>query len=290
MATSSSDHIKREVLVVLGEWKDNEFINMAKERNSERNQPYAFQSVGGVGEEIALALYLEFIGSGSKGGCAHDLRKVDDEFNTIEAKEVKMVSLDGSKECTHCEKKAPRFQERCVNCKNDSFKYYADSRAGISAKAHINYKDILNEYIIIVCKYNDDKQCINIKAWKILSDNEYFNDYIYNQHKNGKKDTCNCLPGSMDFHLSGPIKLFEFNLYKDMIEETFFDINNDKYEPIPKCNFNTGRNLKYVYLDDSCEIFNDNDSIPYVENIKYFKKKSEKKTGHGKERGEVVRK
>ena len=73
-------------------------------------------------------------------------------------------------------------------------------------------------------------------------------------------------------------------------EISCFDINNEKYEPIPERNFNTEKKLRYVYLDDCCEIFNGNDSIPYVENIKYFKKKSEKKTGHGKERGKVVRK
>ena len=292
LTDNDNDNIKLDIDTFLDNFKNNQFKNIKKEIEYKRDQPYAFTELGGVGEELALKMYPKYIGSASKGGCAFDIKlENEDRSETIDAKEVKMISLDGSKECKQCHRKAPRFQLTCLKCGGCDFKMNMDSRAGISAKAHCEYKKIISEYIIIACKYNDDKSCINIKAWKIKSDNEYFNDYITNQCNNGKGDTVNCLPGSIDFHLSGPIKLFEYELYNDKSETIFFNLDNNNYEDIPKDNFNTSIKLKYKYNDPQFKkIFDNTDSINYLENIDKFVKKSGKKTTLGKERGNTVRK
>tara|TARA_A100001015_G_C14837340_1_gene651024 strand:+ start:46 stop:933 length:888 start_codon:yes stop_codon:yes gene_type:complete len=290
--TNSNSNIKLKIDEFLDEFKNNEFKNIKKEIEYNRDQPYAFTELGGVGEELALKMYPKYIGSASKGGCAFDIKlENEDRSETIDAKEVKMISLDGSKKCKNCNRKAPRFQLKCLKCEDSNFEMKSDSRAGISASAHCEYIEIISEYIIMACKYNDDKNCIWIIAWKIKSNNEYFNDYITNQCNNGKGDTVNCLPGSMDFHLSGPIKLFEYELYENKLETIFFNLDNNNYEDIPKYNFNTSHKLGYKYTDPQFKkIFDDIDSINYLENIDKFVKKSGKKTTLGKERGTTTRK
>jgi hypothetical protein len=288
-----TDKCKFNLIENLNEFKNKEYKNIEKEKNKNRDQPYAFTDLGGIGEEIALSINPKYIGSASKGGCAFDIKLENaDRSKTLDAKEVKMISLDGSKECIHCHRKAPRFQLTCLKCGNSNFKMNMDSRAGISASAHCKYKDVISGYIIISCKYNDDKNCIWIKAWKIKSDNEYFNDYIINQCKNGKGNTVNCLPGSVDFNLSGPIKLFEYELYHDYNNEIYFNLNNEEYEKIPKLNIFTGKPLReYKYVNDEfSKLFENTDSVDYLENIHKFVKKSSKKTTLGKERGITTRK
>jgi len=282
------DEIKTTLLTLLDEYKGREFKNIEKEQLTNRDQTYAFQNMGNIGEEIGLVLNPGYLGSASKGGCAYDLRKEDDEFSLIDAKEVKCASLDGSKICIPCKRKCPRFQKICLKCKKSDFKLKADSRAVISAKSHIKYTKI-SEYIFIVVKYCEGREAMNILCWKIKSDNKYFNDYIVNQGETGG-DWCNCLPGSMDFHLSGPIKLFEIYLYKEKNVIIYCDINNNEYEDIPLMNFNTMQQLKYNYYDESLDLFKDGDKIDYVGNIHHFKLKSDRSNTHGKKRGIVNRK
>lgn len=288
-----TDECKFNLIENLNEFKIKEYKNIEKEKKKNRDQPYAFTDLGGIGEEIALSINPEYIGSASKGGCAFDIKLENaDRSKIVDAKEVKMISLDGSKECKQCDRKAPRFQLTCLKCGGCDFKMHSDSRAGISASAHCKYKEIISEYIIIACKYDDDKNCIWIKAWKIKSDNEYFNDYIINQCENGKGNTVNCLPGSVDFNLSGPIKLFEYELYHDYNKEIYFNLNNEEYEKIPKLNMFTGKPLReYKYVNDEfSKLFDDTISVDYLENIHKFVKKSGKKTNLGKERGITTRK
>ena len=107
------------------------------------------------------------------------------------------------------------------------------------------------------------------------SNNEYFDDYITNQCDNGKGNTVNCLPGSVDFHLSGPINLFEFELYPDYNNELYFNLENDEYEKIPKNNLITGNPLReYKYKEEQFKnMFDNTDSVDYLENIDKFVKK-----------------
>jgi len=273
---------------LLNEWGNKQYKNIEKEKTKNRDQCHAFTDMGEFGEELSLEMFPEYTGSASKGGCAFDLKKEDiTKEKILDAKEVKCMSLNGSKECKSCKRKCPPFQERCLKCNSNEFNNKCDSRAGISASAHIKYKEIISEYIIIPVRFDNDK--ITIECYSIRSDNNYFNDYIVNQHENGSGDTCNCLPGSIDFHLSGPIKYFEYHIYTDKLECIFYDLKNDKYLDIPSKNYITGATLKFKYNDENDKLFDNKEDISYIENIDKFKLKSKKNNNHGKSRGETSR-
>ena len=302
----NQESMSPETEEILKELSVREFRNIDKERNSSRNMPYAFTGLGEVGEELCLYMFPNSYGSASKGGCAFDNKEIDEEGNTVLAREVKMCCLNGSKECINKEckhkktngkkhelgHKAPAFQKECIYCHKSEFKLIKDSRCGISVKPHIEWaieKNILKEYILFTVDYDEQTERINITCWKIMSNNVYFKDYIINQNEKGSGSTCNCVPYSMDFHLSGPIPLFNVDLYKDHHEIHSYNLNNMKPAPIPKYNQNTGQRLQYQFCDGISDPFTHSDEIDYNENIHKFKLKSGKKTCLGKERGKTTR-
>lgn len=293
-------NIDSKLIECLDQFKANEFKNIEKEINLDRNMPFAFMGLGEIGEELSLYMFPNSYGSASKGGCAFDNKEINESGNVVFAREIKMCSLDGSKECINKEckgdkkigHKAPAFQSKCIYCNNSEFETKTDSRCGISVKPHIEWainKDILKEYILISVKYNKDSDCINLHCWKILSDNEYFKDYILNQSNNGTGGTCNCLPYSIDFHLSGPITLFEIELFRDNNKINYYNLSNTEYDDIPKYNKNTGKALKFQYTVSE-DPFMENTHINYKDNIKKFKLKSGKNNCLGKVRGKTTRK
>jgi len=119
MTTFTNDSlIQDSILDCIKERAAQDFKNIQKEKTSTRCQSFAFGDLGSFGEELALYMYPNSIGSGSKGGCAFDNKEVGINMETIKAREVKCVSLDGSKECVSdmCKghkRKAPRFQITC---------------------------------------------------------------------------------------------------------------------------------------------------------------------------------
>lgn len=299
----------------LNEFKEDEFKNILKEETLARNMPFAFTGLGELGEELCLHMYPESYGSASKGGCAFDNKNIVNG-ELVSAKEVKVCSLDGSKECINkicvdkkykdephkdnskkIGHKAPAFQLKCIYCNESNFKTIHDSRCGISTKPHIEWaiqKSILKEYILFAIKYNRDtdnrdNDSISIHCCKIMSDNDYFKDYIVNQNEKGKGKSCNCLPYSIDFHLSGPITLFRLDLYKDRNEIHSYNLSNMEPDNIPKNNYNTNKKLQYQYCDGVDDPFINTDSITYNENISKFKLKSGKKNCLGKARGKTTR-
>lgn len=205
----------------LKEYGINEKKNIDKEKTRNRNQPYAFIGGGDFGEQLTLDMYPETIGSASKGGMAFDNKTLGKDNELVSAKEVKFVSLIGTKRCEICKNKCPPFQKTCLYCKSDNFKYISDSRAGISSEAHIKYKHVINDYIIFVQDYDNTTQTITIKCFKFSNKNSYFNTYIQNQYDSGKKKggTCNFIPYSYDWFMSGPISIMNV------------DINISKNEP-----------------------------------------------------------
>jgi hypothetical protein len=288
-----------DLLNCFDDFKENEFKNIEKEINLNRNMPFAFLGLGEIGEELALYMFPKSYGSASKGGCAFDNKEIDRLGNVVLAREIKMCSLDGSKECVNKEckgtknigHKAPAFQEKCIYCKGSDFEVKTDSRCGISVKPHIEWainKDILKEYVLISVKYDRGSESIYIHCWKVMCDNEYFKDYILNQSKYGKGGSCNCLPYSIDFHLSGPITLFEIELFKDCNKIHYYDLSNTVHDAIPKYNKNTGKQLQFQYTV-SDDPFMENTSINYTENINKFKLKSGKNNCLGKVRGKTTR-
>jgi hypothetical protein len=261
----------------LKEFGINERNNIAKEKTKNKNQLYAFTGVGNLGENLTVEMYPETIGSGSKGGMAFDNKTLDDTKKVIAAKEVKTVSLIGTKECKNetCKQKCPPFQEKCCYCGGKSFKFNSDSRAGISSDAHIKYKDIIDNYIIFVQDYDDETKIISLKAYKFVSKNDYFDKYIQNQYDSGKKKggTCNFCPYSYDWFMSGPITIMDvvidindvkpiitYHLYNPLLE--IYDkvpmskfqklLNNDE---LPKLNINS-LNQDYLEYEYISTIFN----------------------------------
>ena len=194
----------------------NERNNIAKEKTKNKNQLYAFTGLGNLGENLTVEMYPETIGSGSKGGMAFDNKTLDDNKKVVAAKEVKTVSLIGTKECKNetCKQKCPPFQEKCCYCGGESFKFNSDSRASISSDAHMKYKNIIDNYIIFVQDYDDEKKIISLKAYKFVSTNYYFDSYIQNQYDSGKKKggTCNFCPYSFDWFMSGPITIMDISI------------------------------------------------------------------------------
>ena len=285
---------KKNVLTELINYTNNEFKNISREKIFNRNHSLALSNPGSFGELIALHMYPKSIGSGSKGGCAFDNVELNPTTKKIDtAREVKSVVLEGTKKCKNkkCGKKAPRFQTKCLFCDNTEFTLKHDSRAGICAKAHIEYKEILKEYIIFVIKYNESKNAINIRCFKILSSNLYFNEYVENQYNNGG-NTCNLLPYSWDWQLSGPIKLFDIDFYEDKEHNiNMYDLENKNHEKLQLINSNTDRKVFTKsclenYSDEITEEMFGTDGLSYDEYAGKFKHTQK---SFGKPRGETSR-
>jgi hypothetical protein len=239
-------------------WGINEKRNINKEKMLQKNLPLAFLNGGDFGEELTLYMFPETIGSASKGGMAYDNKTVDIETKEIlSAKEVKFVCLEGTKECKKCKYKAPRFQPMCIECGNNEFNLKSDSRAGISTVAHLKYKDILQEYIIFVMKYDEENEIINLEAFKFISSNEYFDKYIQNQHNGGNSQggTCNFIPYSYDWHLSGPIMILNISINisqeTPMLTTHFYDMNATAIVKVPKKIFTKTELEKYNWVNNT---------------------------------------
>lgn len=286
--------IRDNIIGRLSIWANIEFKNIQKEKNMARNIPFAFQELGNLGEELALYMYPNSIGSGSKGGFAFDNREINYETReTMKTREVKFISLDGSKRCKICKEKAPPFQMTCCFCKGSLFKLGNDSRCSISAASHVKYSVSHNllEYILFVSKYDSLNHRIGIKSFKINSNNAYFEEYIQTQYKNGKMKTCNLLPYSRDFHLSGPVILFDMSFCVKEKKVNSFHLENEEIMNIPLFNENSG-----------LKIFKNTDLKKYSRGItedmfgtvgltynEYIDRFMIKKKNHGKMRGNMNR-
>lgn len=294
--TSSCEQIKCNLFHEISDWVKNEFKHIRREKTFNKNMSFAFSNLGDTGELFTLILYPESIGSSSKGGCAFDNKEYNEDGTFKITREVKFLSLDGSKICKTCESinktndkkretKVPRFQPKCLFCKQSNFYIPKDSRWGISAKAHKDYcnnKYNLNEYILFLSEFDETNNCINLKCYKIFSNNKYFSDYIENQYENGKGNICNFQPYSWDFYLSGPTMLFDINIDEHgVISEVFLNLDNKKIMNVPKSIIE--KNKQYCSNGESIP----EDGFEYSNIIVFCKRK--KKT-LGKKRGTVIRK
>ena len=276
-------------------WKTREFEDITEESNECRNQSYAFLDTGNWGEKFASKLFPKSIGSASKGGCAFDNQEID--VNTKEqicAREVKFCCLDGSKKCRECDRKVPRFQEKCLFCDKSDFIMKSDSRFSISAKQHMKYREKIKEYIIFVSKYNNVKKTINLKCYSINSTNNYFNNLVEKQYECGGNN-CNILPFSYDFYMSGPCELFNIDFSEnDDAQISNFNMENITPCNIPMINQNTGQPIftkkMFTKLTSDKVGFSDfvenGGFLPYEQygHLFIIKKKS-----YGKPRGELIR-
>ena len=258
--TNTSVTVPTLLLFTIAAWAKAECHNIHKEKTYNRNMSFAFGNMGGFGEEVAMLMYPEALGSASKGGCAFDvITEWDDDFKTTKAKEVKTVCLNGTKECANCKLKAPAFQTKCLKCGNTNFKHKKDSRAGINAKSHHKYKSIIDEYLVNVSDCDEKTLKGTLTCFKIKSKNRFFNIYTRNQLEKGDKNTCNLCPYSYDFYASGPIKVFEFEVdfNTSKIDVNYYNPNNEAIENFPVSCLTKQEKKNYNV--------NDRTEIPYSE-------------------------
>ena len=221
------------------------------EKISNRNVSIAFQALGDWGEYLTTVICKKSFGGGSKGGNGFDNIEIGysdtNKKGVLIAREVKICCLIQPKKCLTCkDRKVPFFQKKCTFCNMSNFKSVKDSRFGIDAHAQVKYNTIIKEYILFIVDYDNKTENIILKCYKIVSDNNYFQEYIINQVKKGKSTTCNLLPYSYDFYLSGPILLFDFELTPDnKVNKIFYNLENSVIEDIPISVFNEREIKKY---------------------------------------------
>ena len=271
--------------------------NIIKEQTLERNLPFAFLGMGELGEELCLYMYPNSYGMASKGGIAFDNLEYIDNDNKLKpnniklAREIKFVCLDGSKSCIKCNNKAPRFQNSCVLCGNNTFDFKGDSRAGIQAKEHFKYIELLKEYIIFVSKYDDNDKTIQIKCYKFYSSNNYFNTYLQTIKDDTKAGHANFLPFSFDWYLSGPMLLFDLNISETgNIKENYFNLDNTIIDDFPLKKLIKKQDIECL-SEEQLKKYNDFKSmnvefISYKDAISLFRIR---KKSCGKSRGVVSR-
>ena len=196
--------------------------------------------------------------------------------------ETKGASLVQPKKCNECECKVHFFSEEC-SCGSISFTYVNDSRWGIDASAHIMYE--VNNYHLWVLypeKYSHDCKVFILKQYLIDGKNQAFNDILDVQLERSKSKFKNFLPYSGDFYASSPNEISSFTI---VFDETFgLDVSRNEPNTII---YSKDVLKKMKKLLDSSFI-NDKDTYLYEEVIPYINVKN-KKTSHGKKRGETKR-
>lgn len=254
-----------------------EFENIELEKNDNQGLSYVNLNMGDVGEIITTILFSKSKKYPSKGGCAPDNYEKIDDKNIIK-REIKTISLDGTKECkkNNCKTKNTYFSLKCINCNCSEFKFNSDSRANINSETIINNQQL----IINVIKYNNDDNNFNFVMWKFDIGNKYFKKYCENQRTNGKTKSCNFLPYSYDWFLSAPIKIFECDLFIDKININYLNIDNNKIEKIPT-NIFSKEEINSLEINDEEEIINYCD---YEDKFLLRKKNLGKKRGIVKEK------
>ncbi len=270
------DEVYENLVSELKDFNEEQRIKIKKEIKLNKNSSMAFTGVGNFGEYLTTIIFPNSKGSGSKGGVAYD--NIEGDF----AREIKVCCLVQSKKCNNCDAKNLYFQRTCISCQGTNFKIMKDSRFGINAKEHFKSNGAIKEYILYIIDYEDTTEKIKIQCYKIISDNEYFKNYLSNQLSKSEKSTSvNCLPFSYDFYLSGPVMLFDMELTKDnQVIKKFYDMNNQQMLDIPGSIF-TAKELKQYGLKEK-------DTYKYDHIISKGVCIREKKLN--KSRGEVSRK
>lgn len=232
----------------------------------------AFQGVDVFGQ-VLMSLHTGMYGNGGKGS-GFDLSNRKDT-----AAEIKTVCLCQPWRCEEvgCKKRSPWTSEACVHCGSRRLERMDDSRFGIGAGAHMKYKDALKTYYMVtIDQVSGD--LYEVRAWAIDCGNQYFQDYIQAQYENGGS-TVNCLPGSFDFHMSGPTRILTAQLSLGetpavvSIDETAF------VEPVPEsCLKKHEKELVVGDLKDGCVVYD-----------VAKEKLTHRKKAHGKARGDTTR-
>jgi len=233
----------------------------------------AFQGIDKFGELLCSLLSPGYRGNGG-GGSGHDLS------NGTDAKEVKTVCWFQPWKCSDksCERRTPYYcGPSCFHCKKETLYRVKDSRAGISAAAHIKDIDVLKNYMIVLIQPTDVHDEVSVAVWNISSDNAYFDAYVHNQHEHGSS-TCNMIPGQRDFHMSGPVRMMQATMTIPEVGEP--TVTEPDFAPLPE-----PVPWKVMNKEDKKDI-EERETIPYSE---LKDKIVVPKKAHGKDRGKTTR-
>ena len=196
--------------------------------------------------------------------------------------ETKGTSLVQPKKCKVCGSKLHFFKDYC-HCGSDEFEFINDSRWGIDAKAHFLY-EVPNYHFWIFEpeEYNTSCRNFSLKQYVIDSNNISYNEILKTQVEKGKSVNKNFIPYSSDFYASNPIEISRFKI---LIHETFGVFVNRETPQQLEYNQNVIKKMSKI-LDST--FINNKDTYLYEELIPYINIK-DKKTTHGKFRGETKR-
>lgn len=182
-------------------------LHMERTFGRDLRMPFSFPDIDRFGEGL-FGLMSGMKGSGTKGSGA-DLTdgKIQDE--------VKTVNLCQPSRCKTCStekniKRSPWSDLVCAHCGSSDIEKITDSRFGISASAHLKDVGTLRRYCLVAIEH-EERDVFKITCWTIMSDDQYFKTYIEQQAKQSSK-TCNMLPRSFDFRMSGAKQVLKFNM------------------------------------------------------------------------------
>jgi hypothetical protein len=177
-------------------------LHMERTLGVQLRMPFSFPDIDRYGEALC-GLLTGLKGSGTKGSGA-DLSdgRIQDE--------VKTVCLCQPWRCTVCKKRTPWTHTVCGHCGTASLERMGDSRFGISASAHLKDRATLRNYWCVALDHVSG-DVYRTTVWKIDATNAYFNTYVEQQHAHGS-DTCNLLPRSYDFVLSGALRVLQVDM------------------------------------------------------------------------------
>lgn len=262
------------------QWPNN--IKLSKKTNIPL-QPS--NDIGSMGE-VLVSVLKNIEGTGQTGY----------SFDIADGSEVKSNSKLQSKECNKCKTKNSFFNDKCIRCGEENFKFFTDTRYSINSKEHFeNFNEMGDYYFNLIEPVYTSKLLIelNFTMFLIKKDNQYFNLLLRNQLNSNKSKVVNLLPMSFDFINSNPIQLISCNILINLENDEVFikDIDlDDKKLKIP-VNILKKQELKIIfdnekiYFDDKypvrtlLKILEDN-NIKYVNYTFQLRNKS-----LGKERG-----
>lgn len=179
-------------------------LHMERTLGRELRMPFSFPDIDRFGEALFGVLY-GLRGSGTKGSGA-DLVDAKSTFQD----EVKTVNLCQPSKCNECQRRSPWSDEVCAHCGSKDIERIGDSRFGINAAAHLKDAATLRHYLVCAIEHRDgDTFCVT--GWRIRANDPYFVGYINEQSKQVSK-TCNLLPRSFDFVMSGATQVVQFTL------------------------------------------------------------------------------
>lgn len=194
------------------------------------------------GEAVANVI-ADADGVGSKGSGWDGVIETNSENIPTKSIETKTCCKAQRKTCIPCTEKSESgpvntvfSKDKCIYCGNETeFDYPEDSRWPLSAEKYMKYRSILQWYVfnlLEVEKSNESMWTGTWTAWKINTNDQYFEKCMERQMYEMSADTLNFMPLSEDFYNCERYRVFEASLEFDLeSEETsasveFLDFEN----------------------------------------------------------------